>query len=166
MQARSALGLARYSSVATEERQCRNARAAISGGLLILLVAVCGPVAAQPLVWVGHGPGPNTQGQVENIIPDDEVVGAINAVAPHPANANIVYVGAVNGGIWKTTNAMAGSPTWERNCGSLAPADSPRYTNATGLQQRSTDSTSRASRRSSRAAGRPGGGGPPYRRSR
>ena len=55
-----------------------------------------------------RAPGPNTKGQVENIT-DREIVAAINAVAPHPTDANIVCVGAVNGGIWKTGNAMAGS---------------------------------------------------------
>ena len=31
---------------------------------------------------------------------------------PHPTDPNILYVGAVNGGVWKTTNATASSPTW------------------------------------------------------
>ena len=64
-----------------------------------------------PLVWVPNGPGPNTQGQVQNIA-NLEVVGAVNAVAPHPTDANVHYVGAVNGGIWRTGNAMAISPNW------------------------------------------------------
>src|SRR4029077_1292415 len=38
--------------------------------------------------------------------------GAINAIATDPANANLVYVGTVNGVIWKTTNAIAANPTW------------------------------------------------------
>ena len=63
-------------------------------------------------VWQAQGPGPNTQGQVENIIPNDEVVGAVNTLAAHPTNANILYAGGVNGGVWKTTNATATSPTW------------------------------------------------------
>jgi hypothetical protein len=66
---------------------------------------------APPLVWVPNGPGPNTQGQVENIA-NREVVGAVHAVAPHPTDENILYVGAVNGGIWRTGNAMAVSPNW------------------------------------------------------
>ena len=70
-------------------------------------------VVASPsaLTWIPQGPGPNTQGQVENIT-DGEVVGAVHAVAPHPTDSNILYVGAVNGGIWKTENAMAVSPNW------------------------------------------------------
>ena len=35
---------------------------------------------------------------------DREVAGAVNAVAPHPTDPNTVYVGAVNGGVWKTTD--------------------------------------------------------------
>ncbi len=62
--------------------------------------------------WTAQGPGPTRFGQVENIIPNNEVVGAIHTVAAHPTDSNILYVGAVNGGVWKTTNATAVSPTW------------------------------------------------------
>ena len=60
------------------------------------------PASAQR-VWVEQGPGPNTLGQVENIT-NREVAGAINAVATHPTDANVIFVGAVNGGIWRTGN--------------------------------------------------------------
>ncbi len=40
------------------------------------------------------------------------VVGAVDAVLADPSNANILYAGAVNGGVWKTTNASSASPTW------------------------------------------------------
>ncbi len=62
--------------------------------------------------WTAQGPGPTRNGQVENIIPNNEVVGAIHTVAAHPTDANILYVGAVNGGVWKTSNATAASPHW------------------------------------------------------
>ena len=78
--------------------------------LLLLCLGVT-PAAAQP--WIPQGPAPNTLGQVENIV-NGEVTGAINAVAPHPADANIVYIAAVNGGLWKSSNAMAVNPTWQR----------------------------------------------------
>ena len=42
----------------------------------------------------------------------NEVAGAIQAVAAHPTNPNILYVGTANGGIWKTSNATSASPTW------------------------------------------------------
>ncbi len=62
--------------------------------------------------WIAQGPGPTQNGQVENVSPNNEVVGAIHTVAAHPSDANIIYVGAVNGGVWKTTNGAASSPTW------------------------------------------------------
>ena len=62
--------------------------------------------------WIAQGPGPTTGGQVENISPDDEVVGAIHTVAAHPADPDTLYVGAVNGGIWRTRNATAARPHW------------------------------------------------------
>jgi uncharacterized repeat protein (TIGR01451 family) len=62
--------------------------------------------------WTAQGPGPTRNGQVENIIPNNEVVGAIHTVAAHPTDSNILYVGAVNGGVWRTSNATTTSPTW------------------------------------------------------
>ncbi|MBO0861361.1 MAG: RTX toxin [Chloracidobacterium sp.] len=62
--------------------------------------------------WTAQGPGPSQNGQVENITPNNEVVGAIQALAPHPTDANILYVGGVNGGVWRTSNAKAASPAW------------------------------------------------------
>jgi Bacterial Ig domain len=62
--------------------------------------------------WTAQGPGPTQNGQVENVTPNFEVVGAIHAVAAHPTDPNILYVGGVNSGIWRTGNATAASPTW------------------------------------------------------
>src|SRR5438067_1523960 len=62
--------------------------------------------------WIEQGPGPNINGQVENVTPNNPVAGAINAIAPDPQNANVLYVATVNGGIWKTNNATAASPSW------------------------------------------------------
>src|SRR5215813_2783742 len=62
--------------------------------------------------WTAQGPGPTRDGQTENVTPNDEVVGAIHAVAAHPTDPNILYVGGVNSGIWRTGNAKAASPTW------------------------------------------------------
>jgi hypothetical protein len=61
--------------------------------------------------WIAQGPNPIRNGQVENIT-NFEVVGAIHTVAPHPTDANILYVGGVNSGIWRTGNAKAASPNW------------------------------------------------------
>ena len=62
--------------------------------------------------WSAQGPGPTVNGQVENVTPNFEVVGAIHTVAAHPTDANILYVGGVNSGIWRTGNATAASPHW------------------------------------------------------
>ena len=40
------------------------------------------------------------------------VTGAVEAVATHPDEAGTIIVGTVGGGIWKTTDAGSGSPTW------------------------------------------------------
>ena len=66
--------------------------------------------------WVQQGPGPVINGlNVEGITsPDgpDPESGAIAAVAASPTNANLVYAGAVNGGVWKTTDSTDGTPVW------------------------------------------------------
>lgn len=62
--------------------------------------------------WTAQGPGPTTNAQVQNLSPNNEVSGAIHAVVAHPTDPDILYVGAVNGGVWRTTNATAASPTW------------------------------------------------------
>jgi photosystem II stability/assembly factor-like uncharacterized protein len=84
--------------------------------LAVALAALAGfaadPAGPPPLVWQPAGPRPNTRGQVENI-DDREVEGAIRAVAPHPTEVKVLYVGAVNGGIWKTTNALDPRPVWQ-----------------------------------------------------
>ncbi len=64
-----------------------------------------------PGAWSPQGPGPISGGQVEGMT-NKFVCGAIHAVITHPTDPNIVYIGAVNGGVWKTTNATAASPSW------------------------------------------------------
>jgi hypothetical protein len=71
---------------------------------------------ARGQAWVEHGPGPKINGQVEGMT-DRKVVGAIASVAAHPTDAATIYVGAVNGGIWKTTNATAADPSWTDQLG-------------------------------------------------
>jgi hypothetical protein len=76
----------------------------------VLLVLWVGTANAQR-VWVQQGPGPNTLGQVEAIT-DREVAGAVHAVAAHPSDPDILFIGAVNGGIWRTNDATTAGPTW------------------------------------------------------
>src|SRR5947209_10776165 len=77
--------------------------------LLVLCIAV--DAGADPKTWLEQGPGPTLEGQTEGLL-NNPVSGAINAIAPSPSDANVEYVGTVNGGIWRTTNATADNPTW------------------------------------------------------
>jgi len=87
-----------------------------------------------PLVWTAQGPRPTTGGQVEGIV-DREVVGAIKAIAAHPTDPDIVYVGSVNGGVWRTRNATNARPTW------VPLTDSQRSLSIGALAFDPTDST-------------------------
>ena len=58
--------------------------------------------------WTQQGPAPITGGQVAGL-PSLPVTGGIEMVATHPTNPNIVYVGTVGGGVWRTSNALAGT---------------------------------------------------------
>jgi hypothetical protein len=62
--------------------------------------------------WVEQGPGPILFESNTRLPPDNPASGAVNAVAPSPTNPNLLYVGTVNGGIWRTTNLTAVDPTW------------------------------------------------------
>jgi hypothetical protein len=73
-----------------------------------LLCLSAGP-AALAAPWAEQGPGPILNGQDEGI-PNNPVAGAINAIVP--ITADTVFVGTVNGGVWKTSNATAATPTW------------------------------------------------------
>lgn len=84
--------------------------------LVAVVLTVFPAVAARAQVWVEQGPGPNTAGQVEGMT-DGEVVGAINTIAAHPSDPNVLYAGGVNGGIWRTANATAASPSWVEQLG-------------------------------------------------
>lgn len=100
------------------------------------------PVSRGGGTWISLGPSPTQSAQVD-VPPDDEVTGAIHAIAAHPSNASILYIGAVNGGIWKTTNATAARPTWtpqtdtlpSQSIGALAfdPLDATQQTLIAGI---------------------------------
>lgn len=65
------------------------------------------------VTWIAQGPSPTRFGQVEGMTAQSNPVsGAGHVVLTHPTNADIIWVGTTNGGIWKTTNATASSPTW------------------------------------------------------
>ena len=64
--------------------------------------------------WIAQGAAPAINGQVENVNPsnEDQVIGAIHTVLADPNDADILWAGAVNGGVWQTTNATAANPKW------------------------------------------------------
>jgi hypothetical protein len=67
--------------------------------------------------WTAEGPAPNTNGQDENVPAEpgggpNEVSGAVEALAVNPGNANQVFAGSVNGGIWKTNSILAATTAW------------------------------------------------------
>ncbi|HVF61638.1 MAG TPA: RTX toxin [Thermoanaerobaculia bacterium] len=95
--------------------------------LFAVTVALALPIAAygQPPIdpgtkWKAQGPGPAVDGQIENVPPNNPITGAIHTVLAHPTNANILYIGSVNGGVWKTTNAQSLTPSWTALTDTLA----------------------------------------------
>ena len=64
-------------------------------------------------IWADAGPNNVSGGQVSNIT-SGNVIGAISALAPDLSDitGNTLYAGGVNGGVWKTKNALSASPTW------------------------------------------------------
>src|SRR5437868_4696795 len=72
-------------------------------------VAFAGPASAQ--LWTEVGPTFVTGGQNTSISPS-RITGAVRGIAVQPNNPNVIYAATVNGGIWKTTNGTAASPTW------------------------------------------------------
>src|SRR5215831_9190082 len=88
----------------------------------VITVLAANPLLGQP--WIAQGPGPTLGGQEEGLTnPSNPVSGAINAVAPG-ASADIIYLATVNGGVWKTTNATATSPTWTALTDQALPSNS------------------------------------------
>src|SRR4051812_3905792 len=59
--------------------------------------------------WAPRGPSPIAEGTLEHN-------GMVTAIAVHPGDANIVYVGTAGGGVWKTFNGLSSkvseSTTW------------------------------------------------------
>ena len=59
--------------------------------------------------WVEQGPGPMQSAQV-NVPPADFATGAVESIAVNPNNTAQIYVGTVNGGVWRTDNADPANP--------------------------------------------------------
>ena len=75
----------------------------------VLPSALLAQIGAGP--WISSG-GPSFGNSNFGLPPNSDVSGCVAAVAAHPTNANILYVAGVGGGIWRTANATAASPTW------------------------------------------------------
>lgn len=100
----------------TAELNCRVTPSRGATYTLSFSVVIPAAIAAEAGEWEAQGPIEVTGGQVEGVsVPRaNPVAGAIHVVVPHPSNADILYVGAVNGGVWKTRNATAPDPRWVR----------------------------------------------------
>ncbi|TXT50725.1 MAG: BNR repeat-containing protein [Limisphaerales bacterium] len=70
------------------------------------------PAVATSVFWLPQGPSPAYGGQAENAAVSNAVSGAVHVVAPHPANPNTLFIGTVNGGVWRTFNAQSSAPVW------------------------------------------------------
>ena len=75
---------------------------------LTLLIGQAWGAAPTAQTWVSKGYAPAKGGQVEGIT-DRPVAGAIEAVVAHPTDADVIWIGSVNGGIFRTKNATAAS---------------------------------------------------------
>jgi autotransporter-associated beta strand protein len=78
------------------------------------LCVISAPVALAQ-TFVSQGPSP-ISGTLDDVQSGDlnngtrgTVTGAIQAVLPDPVNPNVIYIGATNGGVWKTSN---GGQSW------------------------------------------------------
>jgi autotransporter-associated beta strand protein len=76
--------------------------------LFILTSLILCVEEAWAVTWTAQGPSPILGGDTV-IVPDNPVVGAVESLLIDPNDNNTMYAGAVNGGIWKTTN---GGTTW------------------------------------------------------
>lgn len=74
-------------------------------------VIVAGAAPGAMAQWAEQGPGPTLDGQTEGL-PGNPVSGPVNAIAVDLAHPGTVYLGTVNGGVWKSTNANTTEPKW------------------------------------------------------
>lgn len=82
----------------------------------VALVALPAPspadAASIAATYDPQGPSPVTGGQVENVTPNNEVAGAVHTVVAHPTDPDLLWIGTINGGVWRTNNATSASPSW------------------------------------------------------
>ena len=107
---------------------CGPAEADGSGGVVTTIEEALHTVAGA--TWSAQGPAPIEFGRSRTFPLEarNPVTGAGHAVVAHPTNPNLVYFGGVNGGVWRTNDALTVSPTWtpltdgqpSQNIGALA----------------------------------------------
>jgi hypothetical protein len=87
------------------------ARRAFSALLGALCVISAPATLAQTFLPQGPSPlfGEALHIQSGDAPPNGTSAGAVQAIITDPTNANTMYIGAVNGGVWRTTN---GGTTW------------------------------------------------------
>ena len=86
--------------------------AAVFGLVVGGMLAAPATAATIDADYVAQGPGPITGGQTESVTPNNEVAGAVQTIVAHPADPTVAWIGTVNGGVWRTANATAASPSW------------------------------------------------------
>jgi hypothetical protein len=119
-----------------------------------------GPLGFQPLPglpydtafacsgWFSQGPGLTTNGDLNISSQSHPTSGCVSAIVPHPTNASILYIGTVNGGVWRTDNALSNNVSWRPltddqlslSFGGLAldPTDASGQTLVAGIGRRSS----------------------------
>jgi photosystem II stability/assembly factor-like uncharacterized protein len=85
-------------------------------------------IPLDPVNWTALGPAPIVNGQTAGV--RKPVSGRISAIAADPNDANVIYLAAAGGGVWKTTDAGADwvpltddQPTLFMGALALAPSD-------------------------------------------
>jgi Ca2+-binding RTX toxin-like protein len=119
--------------------------------------AITATLTGQP-GWTFEGPMvvQNGQSAFTGVGSDvNPVAGAVNAIAIDPINPNIAYIGATNGGVWKTTNFLHPTPTWTTTFDLLG---SPSI-GALAIDPENTDIVYAGTRQSSSALDGTGAGG-------
>ena len=91
----------------------KKAREASSLGVTAAILCIAWSSTALSQTFLPQGPAPSFGPfgviQSHDDPPNGSVGGAIQAVLPHPTDPNIMYIGGVNGGVWRTND---GGATW------------------------------------------------------
>ena len=98
--------------------------------------------------WFSQGPGLSTNGDLNISAQAHPTSGGVSAIAPHPTNPNTLYIGTVNGGVWRSYNATSNNVLWvpltdaqpSLSIGGLAldPTDASAQTLIAGIGRRSS----------------------------